>query len=53
MNEQLYALEEIKAYILSQDSLGDVLYNLKHENLRPENEDVLEDEDDIGKTIYY
>ena len=25
MNEQLYALEEIKAYILSQNSLGDVL----------------------------
>lgn len=37
-NDQLrnnrYTIEEIKNYILSQDSLGDVMYNLKHENIR-------------------
>jgi len=28
-----YTISEIKRYILSQDSLGDVLYNLKHEKI--------------------
>lgn len=28
-----YTIEEIRNYILSQDSLGDVLYNLKEENI--------------------
>jgi hypothetical protein len=28
--EKTYTLEEIKKYILKQDSLGDVLYNLKN-----------------------
>lgn len=28
-----YTIEQIKNYILSQDSLGDVLYNLKSENI--------------------
>jgi len=28
-----YNIEQIKKYILSQDSLGDVLYNLKEENI--------------------
>lgn len=28
-----FTIEEIRNYILSQDSLGDVLYNLKAENI--------------------
>jgi hypothetical protein len=28
-----FTIEEIRKYILSQDSLGDVLYNLKAENI--------------------
>lgn len=28
-----FSIEEIRKYILSQDSLGDVLYNLKAENI--------------------
>jgi len=28
-----YTIEEIKKYILKQDSLGDVLYNLNEDNL--------------------
>lgn len=42
-----FTIEEIRNYILSQDSLGDVLYNLKAEKIieanQPE-EEVDEDE---------
>lgn len=38
MNEQTFTIEEIKNYILSQDSLGDVLYNLNEENINKANE---------------
>jgi len=31
--EEKFTIEEIKNYILSQDSLGDVLYNLSSENI--------------------
>lgn len=34
-----YTIEEIRNYILSQDSLGDVLYNLSEENIDKANED--------------
>jgi hypothetical protein len=30
---KLYTIEQIQKYILSQDSLGDVLYNLTEENI--------------------
>lgn len=30
---KLYSLKEIELYIVSQDSLGDVLYNLSEENV--------------------
>lgn len=33
-----FTIEEIKKYILSQDSLGDVLYYLNAENIRKANE---------------
>ena len=33
MEQTTFTIQEIKNYILSQDSLGDVLYNLKAENI--------------------
>ena len=42
-----FTIEEIRNYILSQDSLGDVLYNLKAEKIIEANqqkEEVDEDE---------
>jgi glycyl-tRNA synthetase alpha subunit len=49
-----FTIEEIKTYILSQDSLGDVLYNLTEEKIikanelkeEEEEEDEWEEEDD-------
>jgi len=38
--EEKYTIEEIKNYILSQDSLGDVLYFLNHENIKKANTKV-------------
>lgn len=34
-----FTIDEIKNYILSQDSLGDVLYNLNEKNINKANED--------------
>lgn len=31
--QKRFTIEEIKNYILSQDSLGDVIYNLSEENI--------------------
>jgi hypothetical protein len=39
-----YTVEQIKNYILSQDSLGDVLYYLSEENIDKANEPKEEDE---------
>jgi hypothetical protein len=45
-----FTVEEIRNYILSQDSLGDVMYNLSAENIIKANEismhDIEYDEDD-------
>jgi hypothetical protein len=41
-----FTIEEIKTYILSQDSLGDVLYNLTEEKIIKANELIEEDEDE-------
>ena len=44
-----FTIEEIRKYILSQDSMGDVLYNLKAEKIieanLPEEEEEEEEED--------
>lgn len=37
MAEEKFTIKQIKNYILSQDSLGDVLYNLKAENIEKAN----------------
>ncbi len=36
--QETFTIEEIRKYILSQDSLGDVLYNLKAANIIKANE---------------
>lgn len=36
--KEVFTVEEIRKYILSQDSLGDVLYFLNTENIRKANE---------------
>jgi glycyl-tRNA synthetase alpha subunit len=41
-----FTIEEIKTYILSQDSLGDVLYNLTEEKIIKANELKEEEEED-------
>lgn len=38
--EQKFTVEEIKRYIMSQDSLGDVFYNLNAENIKKANYDA-------------
>lgn len=43
--ERKFSVTEIRNYILSQDSMGDVLYNLNESNIDRANEDYREDED--------
>lgn len=38
-----FTIEQIRTYIISQDSLGDVLYNLSEENIMQANESQDED----------
>lgn len=53
-----FTIDEIKKYILSQDSLGDVLYNLSAESIINANTSKqkngkwdVDDEDDFGDDI--
>jgi hypothetical protein len=56
--QNTFTIDEIRKYILSQDSLGDVLYNLSSSKIleanEPENEDVDWDDldDDEIKEMY-
>ena len=46
--QNTFTIDEIRKYILSQDSLGDVLYNLKAEKIIQANEpEEYDDEDDL------
>ena len=38
MSEKKFTVEEIRAYLESQDSMGDIFYNLKEENIEIANE---------------
>ena len=53
--QNTFTIEEIRKYILSQDSLGDVLYNLSVSKILEANEPEEEedDEDDFNFTIKY
>lgn len=44
--QKTFTIDEIKNYILSQDSLGDVLYNLTEEKIIRANELMEEEEDE-------
>ena len=53
--QNTFTIDEIRKYILSQDSLGDVLYNLSVSKIleanEPEEEEEEDDEDDFDFTI--
>ena len=53
--QNTFTIDEIRKYILSQDSLGDVLYNLSVSKIlevnEPEEEEDEDDEDDFDFTI--
>ena len=55
--QNTFTIDEIRKYILSQDSLGDVLYNLSASKIieanEPEEDDEEDDEDDFDFTIKY
>jgi len=55
--QNTFNIDEIRKYILSQDSLGDVLYNLSVSKIleanEPEEDDEEDDEDDFNFTIKY
>ena len=53
--QNTFTIEEIRKYILSQDSLGDVLYNLSVSKILEANqtEEEEEDEDDFDYIIKY
>ena len=54
--QNTFTIDEIRKYILSQDSLGDVLYNLSSSKILEANEPEEEeedDEDDFNFTIKY
>lgn len=49
-----FTIEEFKNYLLSKDSMGDILYFLSEENVRKANEieqeeEEVEEEDDFTK----
>jgi hypothetical protein len=44
--QNTFTIDEIRKYILSQDSLGDVLYNLSVSKILEANEPEQDDEDD-------
>lgn len=43
--QNTFTIDEIRKYILSQDSLGDVLYNLSSSKILEANEEVDDDTD--------
>lgn len=50
--EKKFTVAEIKKYLLGQDSMGDILYNLSAENIEKANEvkydevDLIEEDED-------
>lgn len=47
-----FNIEQIRTYILSQDSLGDVLYNLSEKNILKANTKTVEEEDIVDGIAY-
>ena len=50
--QNTFTIDEIRKYILSQDSLGDVLYNLSVSKILEANEPEQDDEDDEEEDEY-
>jgi len=50
--EEKFTVQEFKNYLLTQDSRGDIMYNLSAENIRKANE-VEIDEKSVEKCIHY
>ena len=46
MEEERFTISEIKKYLESQDSLGDIYYYLNADNIREANEPDEEEEED-------
>ena len=44
--QKTFTIEEIRNYIRSKDSIGDVIYYLNEENIIAANQEIEEDEDD-------
>lgn len=38
--QETFTIEEIKIYLMSQDSMGDIMYNLSAKNIIKANEDA-------------
>jgi hypothetical protein len=55
--QNTFTIDEIRKYILSQDSMGDILYNLSVSKIleanKPEENEDEDDEDDYNFTIKY
>lgn len=47
-----FTIEEIKNYVLSQDSMGDIAYNLSAENIRKANEPKETSEEVVRKVKF-
>jgi len=52
--EEKFTIEEIRKFILSQDSMGDIAYNLSAENIKKANEpEEVEEEVEIGRDVEF
>jgi hypothetical protein len=49
--QNTFTIDEIRKYILSQDSMGDILYNLSVSKILEANEPEEDDEDDFDFEI--
>ena len=47
--QETFTIAEIRNYIMSQDSLGDVAYNLSAENIIKANQIEEDDDEDFGE----
>lgn len=43
--EEMFTIAEIRKYLLSQDSMGDILYNLSAENINKANNPEINEKD--------
>ena len=51
-DKNVFTIEEIRNYLLSQDSMGDIMYNLNEENIIKANEAEEEECDATESDLY-